>query len=241
VATLLGMPSGLPLTPPTFGGSVTQRRFYWEVVVRPDEHVLAAPRRWTAQQQWRWGGLGFERIPVVSTESLSAWIVRAAAAEHLGRDEPLAGGEPPLAANRTVYSGVGSPGAASLLVVPTWFAVLTASGLALAAGLALAYLPRLRRPLIVVPVLGVVSLAAAASPDAAPLVMQAALPGILLALVAWSLRGWLDRDRSPSERPLVVASPSSLARAVTPPPSIVVAPAAADESSSMATAGRTVP
>lgn len=240
LAQLLGMPERVTLEPPTFGGTVTQRRFYWEVLVRPDEHVLAAPRRWTAQQQWRIGGVGFERVSVVSTASLSAWVGRALATGPGGRDESLAGGEPPSAANRTVYSGVGPPGRATLLVVPTWCAVLVASGLALVAGLALAYVPALRRPLVVVPVLGGVALAAAAVPNAAPLAVQTALPGILLAGVAWALRGWLDRDRQPVEAPVVVGSMSSLTRSLTPPPSLIVSPKAAAEPSGVTAAGRSV-
>lgn len=238
LATLLGMPDRVELRPPTFAGSVTQRRFYWEVVVRPDEHVLAAPRRWTAQQQWRWGAAGFEQVPVVSAGSLGAWIARAATAGPMGRDEPLAGGEPPVAANRSVFSGVGPPGSATLLVVPTWCAVLVASGLALAAGLTLAYVPAVRRPLVVVPVLGALALAAAAASDAAPLAIGAAAPGGALAVVAWALRGWLDRDRKPAEAQVILPTPSSLVRAPTPPPSLIVAPTSREESDGLTAAGR---
>lgn len=238
LAALLGMPDRVEMRPPTFAGSVTQRRFYWEVVVRPDEHVLAAPRRWTAQQQWRWGPAGLEQVPVVSSASLAEWIARAASAGVGGREEPRVGGDPPVASTRSVYSGVGPPGTATLLVVPTWCAVLVASGLALAAGLALAYIPAVRRPPIVVPVLGMLALAASAASDAAPLVAGAAAPGAALSMVAWALRGWLDRDRAPSEPPVIGGVPSSLVRSATPAPSLIVSAASEDVSGGLTATGR---
>jgi hypothetical protein len=237
LAATIGMPDRVRLVAPTFGGTVTQRRFYWEIAVRPDEYLLAAPRRWTAQQRWRLGGGGLEPVPVVPPGALADWIVRSLAAGATDRVVTLGGGEPPSAATRAVYSGVGAPGTATLLLVPVWCAVLVASGFALALGLALAYVPALRRPLAVVPVGAALALAAAAFPDAAPLAVQAALPGTALALVAWLLRGWLDRDRSTAVAPWA-ASPSDLVRDATPSPSLIVAPSAAPETSSLTAAAR---
>jgi hypothetical protein len=63
------------------------------------------------------------------------------------------------------------------------------------------------------------------------------LPGTALALVAWLLRGWLDRDRSTAVAPWS-ASPSDLVRDATPSPSLIVAPSAAPETSSLTAAAR---
>jgi len=228
VALRLGMPDRIALTPPAFTGDVTQRRFYWDVAVRPDEHLLAAPRRWTAQQDWRQSAWGLRREPIVSPANLAAWIARGLDPEVSG-GRPSALAEPPLASGRAVYSGVGPPGRATLWLVPTWFLVLAASGAALAAGLALAYVPLLRRPLFVVPLAAAAGLTATAVPDAGTLVAQAAVPGAVLAILAWLLRAWLDRDPSAAVSLALGPSGSSLTREAAPPPSVLVTPSAARE------------
>ncbi len=229
----LGLPHRVRLDPPTFGTGVAQRRFFWDVSTRADEHILGAPDAWTAQQRWRLGGRGFERAPTVDRAALALWIRDAAGG-------PVAGPvDPPLVERRAVYSGVGPPGTAALWIVPTWCAVLVASGAALAVGLTLAYVAAARRPAVVVPLLAAVGIGAAALPDLAPLAAQASLPGVALALLAWILRGVFDRDtRPPVARPVAPgASASSLTRTASPP-SLVVAGSSLIREGSVTAGGR---
>jgi hypothetical protein len=239
-------PARVSLDPPAFDGSVTQRRFFWEVFTRADEHLLGPPHRWSLQERWRWTVAGYVREPAVQSEVLAEWIRRAASAgPGAGVVAPLV--DPLLTGGRAVFSGVGPPGQATLWLVPTWCAVLVASSVSLGVGLALAYLPWLRRPRTVLPLLAVLGLAAAAWPDLAPSALQFAVPGIALSLVAWGLRGWLDRDRTgldaapggPAGMPRDAASPiSSLAR---PVPSLLVAPSSIRDGGSVTAAGRAAP
>ena len=233
VAARVGLPARLRLDPPAFGTGVAERRFYWEVLARPDEHVLGAPDAWTAQQRWRLGRAGFERVPAVEPGALVAWIREAAGNVAFPADEP------PLVAGRTVWSGFGPPGAAELWLVPTWCVVLLASGAALAAGLAFTYVAAARRPAVVIPIVAAVGVAAAALPDLAPLAAQAALPGAALSLLAWILRGVVDRGaREPTPPvPAPVVSARSITRAVAPP-SLVIAGSAPDRGGSVASGGR---
>lgn len=232
LAARLGMPERLRLDPPEFGARVAQRRFFWEISTRPDEHVCGAPAAWTAQQHWRLGSLGVERVSAVDPAALAAWIRAAAGNAATPIDEPA------LVESRAVYSGVGPPGAATIWLLPNWFAVLIASGAALAAGLAFAYVPAARRPVVLLPIVAVVGLAAAAVPDLAPLAAQAALPGAALSLVAWGLRNWLDRDlrRSATVMPPAVSA-SSLTRPLAAP-SLVVAESRLGRDGSVTTGGR---
>jgi hypothetical protein len=132
--------------------------------------------------------------------------------------------EPTVVERRLVYSGVGAPGAATVWVVPTWCLVLAASGVTLAAGLAVAYRPWLRRTPLILPVVAGLVLASAATPELAALLGQAAVPGIALTLVAWALRGLLDRPHGVNLRPLpALVSPSSMTRSLGESPSLVVA------------------
>ena len=235
LAARLGMPERVRLASPEFGPRVAQRRFFWEIATRPDEHVCGAPAAWTAQQTWRLGRNGFQRVPAVDPQDLAAWVRDAAG----GAATPI--DEPPSVEARAVYSGVGPPGTATVWLVPTWFVVLVASGAALATGLSLAYVPSLRRATVVLPLVAVVGVAAAALPDLAPLVVQAALPGAVLSLVAWGLRTWLDRDprRSSTVGGTQVVSASSLTRELAAP-SLVVSDSALGRSGSVTT-GRPAP
>ena len=82
------------------------------------------------------------------------------------------------------------------------------------------------------------TLAAAAIPDLAPLVAQAALPGVALSLLAAGLRVFVDRAREPLRprlAPLVAANSSTRFVAT---PSIVIAPSALRSHDSATAPGR---
>ena len=246
--TAARLPAVVDLDAPRFPDGTLERRFYWELLLDPDEHALGGPGHWTSQQQWGWGALGLERVPVVSRDVLRAWVSAAAGASPVGGDGegpawretarlPL---DMPAPGSRAVYSGVGSPGSARVWVVPTWLLVLAVSGPVLAVALAVVQRPRLRSPPLLLGAAAAASLAAAAVPDVAPLLAQAALPGAVLAVLAAGLRLVVNRGMLPAARPPVVAVSASSITQPAPVPSLILSPSAPPSGEDTPATGRSL-
>ncbi len=249
---LPNLASRIPLEPLLFPEGTLQRRFYWELLLESDEHVVVGPADWTSQQRWEWGSFGLERVPIVSREVLSGWVRanaggpgsipsdRRAADEGMSVSSPSPTGvDPPLAERRAVYAGVGHPGTTAVWAVPTWLLVLAVSGPVLAAGLAFLYRSSLRRTPVVVVIAAVLALAVSLMPDLAPLALQAALPGVALTLLAALLRVLLDRKSATSQPRLApLASGNSSTRFLRQTDSIVIAASAIDGQESVTVHGR---
>lgn len=229
-----GVVGPLVLEAPQFAEGTLQRRFYWELLLDDDEHLLAGPVRWTSQQRWEWWALGLRRVPVVSRAVLADWMVGAARSAaprspvaDLTKDgdpaRPTLSAELPVASGRIVFAGTGSPGSGAVWLIPTWLLVLMVSGPLLALGLTMVYRPAWRRIPAVFALALPATLAAVAFPDIAPLVVQAAIPAMLLSLLAAALRRLTD----PLPAGVVVAAPRAAAdedastRLVTPASLIV--------------------
>jgi hypothetical protein len=243
--TAAGMPAVVMLDPPVFAEGAVLRRFYWELRLESDQHVVVPPARWTAQQRWGWGAFGLERVPVVSREVLSSWV----RADTTSGGDRLAAGlgstaavappvDAPLAERRAVYSGVGFAGAARIWIVPTWLLVLAVSGPVLALGLAFVYRPAVRRTSIALALASGLVLAASAVPDRAPLFAQAAVPGLLFSLVAAALRFLVERPATTGREPLAPNVTSGSSTRFVPTPSLVIAPSAMHSHDSATTPGR---
>jgi hypothetical protein len=195
-----GLLGAITLEAPRFPDGTLQRRFYWEVLLAENEHVVAAPIRWTPQQRWEWGTLGVHRVPVVTRGVLAEWVASAARSAVARSNAPVdstrpgdtvrsvAAVEPPLLSGRSLFAGTGVPGVGLVWVVPTWLLVLIVSGPLLALGLAMVYRPGWRRLPAVFALALPATFAAVAFPDLAPLVVQAAIPGISLSFLAAGLR-----------------------------------------------------
>lgn len=255
LAGTTGMPTVVSLHAPLFPAGTLQRRFYWELLLEPHDHAIGHPGGWTSQQRWGWGPLGLQRTPVVSRDVLAAWLNSSCGAAQLVSDP---GGNPgnspssprlavdvPGAGSRAVFSGVGPPGAGRIWVVPTWLLVLAASGPVLALGLLGVYLPRLRTVPVVLGLAVVTILAAAAFPELAPLVVQSAVPGAALAVLAAALRFVLDPRSptplpTPTRGPAAVVSASSLTQ-VAPQPSLIIKPLSHSQAEGPTAAGRDLP
>jgi hypothetical protein len=221
----------LTLLPPEFAAGVQQRRFYWEVHLPSDQHVVVPPRRWTGQQRWTWGSIGMERRPLVTRDALATWVRTNAGREReLGRDAVDTG----LVSHRALYSGVGSPGDETVWMAATWLLVLAVSGPVLVVGLLMVYVPAARSAWLIVGVASLLTLLAAAWPGLAPMLVQGALPGVGLALMAAAMRGLIRLPSSAAER---LAAGSSIARGVAPP-SLIVARSAIHPSEGVTTSGR---
>ena len=246
-----GMPAVVFLEPPVFPAGTIERRFYWELLLEPDEHPIGHPSGWTSQQRWEWGPLGLRRVPVVSRDVLAAWLSASCspsqqAAPSIGLPAesrlPLAV-DVPGAGPRVVFSGVGLPGTGRIWVLPTWLLVLAVSAPVLALGLLGVYLQRLRTVPVVLGLAAIASLAAAMFPELAPLVAQAAVPGVALAILAATLRLILYRRQPvlpPARVAPVVVSASSLTQ-VAPQPSLIIAPSSPPQREGATAAGRDQP
>ncbi|MFM8733771.1 MAG: hypothetical protein ACKOC8_01030 [Pirellulales bacterium] len=217
-AALLGLPAPVRLEPPVFEEAVLERRFYWTLHVRPDEHVLGVPRQWTTQQYWKRTSWGWRVASTVSSADLATWIASTAGST----STPVPPVPPPLAEKTFVYSGIGGPGAASPWVIPEWIAVLVASGAALAAGMAAIEKPTLRRVPVVIATAAVIGLGAVAAPEVAPLVVQAAVPGVAIAIIAWTARLILARRGPQASRGGAWPLPASSLTRPAAAPSLVV-------------------
>jgi hypothetical protein len=96
----------------------------------------------------------------------------------------------------------------------------------------------LRRTPVVLTIASMLMLAAAFAPQLAPLILQAAVPGALLSLVAAGLRAFVERPAQPIQaRPAPYPSAGSSTRFV-PLPSIVIASSAMRPQDSATTPGR---
>jgi len=235
------------LEAPLFPDGTLLRRFYWELRLESDEHVVVAPSRWTSQQRWTWGTFGLERAPIVSREVLAAWVQAntslAADASAIARPasakQSVMPVDLPLAERRAVYSGVGPPGSASVRVLPTWLLVLAVSGPLLGLGLAMVYRPYMRSTPVVLGIASTVAIAAATVPDLSPLMAQAAIPGALLSLVAAALRGIIDVPTlSKSVRQPAVVSASKSSTHMVPAASVLIRPSAMRLQESVTADGR---
>jgi hypothetical protein len=185
----------------------------------------------------------------VSRDVLAAWLNSSCGpAEQAPANTPSSprlAVDVPGAGSRVVFSGVGPPGAGRIWVVPTWLLVLAASGPVLALGLLGVYLPWLRTVPVVLGLAVVAILAAAAFPELAPLVVQAAVPGAALAVLAAALRFVLD-ERSPTPLPTPTRGPAAVVSAssltqVAPQPSLIIKPLSHSQAEGPTAAGRDLP
>lgn len=205
IASRFGLPEPIRLAAPTFDGPTNERRFYWTVLVRDDEHVFGMPASWNSQQVWAPAGFGWRQKAVVTEADLAAWIAAADGDADRGLQRPP---EPPLAGRLHAFSGLGAPAPVTAWLVPDWLILLASSGASLGLGLAIVYRPWLRRVPVLVMVTATLGFLAAIAPAVAPLVAQAALPGCALAAAAWALRGFLEPPR-PGAAPGAVAARGS--------------------------------
>lgn len=233
------MPRVVDLAAPSFAAGTVQRRFYWELLLDPDDHAIGRSGQWTSQQRWQWADFGFQPLSVVPRATLATWL--AAAVGDVAIESPRLRGDPAGVGRRFVYSGIGPPGPARIWLVPTWLLVAAVSGPVLAIGLLGVYQPWARRVPVILGLSALASLAATLIPDVAPLVVQAAIPGVALAALAGGLRAWLG---GATRRPAADSAPgsaSSIARGMSHP-SLIIAPSVArGEPEATAIVGRNMP
>jgi hypothetical protein len=198
------------LQSPLIQGTSWTKRVYWEVVLAANQCLLWAPPGLTPEMNWQQQGLWVERRPTLDGRELEQWI----GASH---QEGMSASLP-----RYLFSGFGEVETLDIAFATRWAIVLLLSGIALACGLLLIYVPYCRHPAVIF-FGGVATLAAMlAVPDLAVATAQASLLGLLLVLLAGALKGLVDyrESRRTVVRGARLASPESKtarAAAVTAP------------------------
>lgn len=182
-----GVVGPVSLEAPRFPAGTLERRFYWEILAAQNEHVVGASSRLTPQQRWAWWAGGLRREALVSRATLSDWVSGALRAG-LDAAPSVVTSQRPVVPGRALFAGTGSPTRARVWLAPTWLLVLAVSGPVLVLGLAMVYRPGWRRLPAVLALLLPATLAAVTFPSIAPLVVQGAVPGIVLSLLAAVLR-----------------------------------------------------
>ncbi len=176
----------LSLEIPRLKSDAWMRRTYRQLILPANEHLIAAPAGWTGEYVWGWSGGFWTRRQSIDQAELESWAGAA----------PL---DPPIErANRYLFSSLGKPPRAEARTAERTWIVLWASGAALVVGLLLIYVPAGRHPATLF-VAGVALLAAGLiAPEPTLLLAQAAVLGLVLALLAGLLeRGLIGRRRTP--------------------------------------------
>ncbi|MFM7074431.1 MAG: hypothetical protein ACKO38_21795, partial [Planctomycetota bacterium] len=182
---------------PRIAGAHGAQRWWWQLVLPPDEHLLGEPLGWIVQPKWLWR---------------SGWVERGADASQRELEQNLAASAqaaPPPQTNQYLFSTFAPTGETQVWVASRPTLVLLASGLVLAVGLLVLYVPLFRHPLwgwcVSVLAIGL----SAISPSVSLVVFQAGLAGIVLALFGLILKLALRRRVTP--RPVLRPSTISVA------------------------------
>lgn len=177
-------PTGsLTLEAPQIKGATWVQETYWQLLTPPGEHLLLAPARYTREFRWQWTVPLWTREPTSDDNALSLWCGLPDESSKLsaGNPEPVAG-DPPAATTANVYL-FSAMGSLDPLVVHTSSRarlVLWASLPILLMGLSLIYFPKLRHPAVAFVLVLLVLAASLIDSEAALLLAQASVLGLLL-------------------------------------------------------------
>lgn len=176
-------PGLLAMELPRLGREVAVHRFYWQLVLPRNEHVILAPDVFTSEFAWGWNGLFWGRQPLLEQPQLETW----GAARHLTD----VSGE----TNRYLFSALGTVSRCEVRTAMRPQIVLVASGIALVVGLLLIYIPPMRHPAMLLTGAVVLCSAAILYPEPVLLLAQAAGLGVVLSVLSAVLYRSLARRR----------------------------------------------
>jgi hypothetical protein len=160
------------LTPPQLIGTSPLSQTYWQLVVPADEQLVGAPAQLVPLDQWQWLGTFLGRRPTKSQADLEAWV---------GATSQLA---PSNSQSEYLFGGFAPATSIEIVIVPRWLIVLVASGVLLAAAVGWIYVPRARRAWVGVALAVAIASFAIAYPTPAALLGEAAILGLVGAMVA---------------------------------------------------------
>ncbi len=184
----------ISLAAPTLGDGLPAGETRWQLLLPRNEHLLDWPADEAALFHWRFQDGLLARQPDVEQTQLEEWVGAGP------------GAEVPLSTNRYVFAGLGNIERLDVRTASRGVLVLLGGGVMLAAGLLLMYFPALRQPGLLFAAAVVVAAMVVLFPDAAPLLAQFALLGIVLGISAALLSRNLRSRRGGS---VVIRSGSS--------------------------------
>ena len=180
----------LSLSAPQVKSATLVERVFWQLSMPSTEHLLQAPEHFTRELHWVRQGLLWQREPTLSQQELEAWLGVASVS-----DTPRISGESLTEfndreqlrtglANTYLFSTISLDEPLAARTMSRARLVLMASLPVLGVGLLLIYFPRLRHPLAILALAIVLAIGGLTDPDAALLLVQGALLGVVLAAVA---------------------------------------------------------
>lgn len=152
--------------------SVWMDRCYWVCHLPRDEHLIINPTGFVPEYQWRWNGWAWGRVPRWTPADLEVWV------------GARPGGLSPEGMNTYLFSTIGRFPPTSLYTAGRSVLVLTASLAALGLGILVIYVPALRHPVWILAVGIGLGASALLWPEQTVLGIQAAVLGVILAVVA---------------------------------------------------------
>ncbi len=180
---------------------------YHEILVPASKHLLRTPPGMTASWRWQWETLRWNRIPLMSAQELATWSSSAVDAKQYQHIEALVQSDQ---VSRYLFSSMSIGDTFEVSFTSRATATLVGAGAVLVAGIALLYLPWVRRPGVLL-LLSVGLLAIGLIyPQPTLILAQAGVLGMLLVLLAFLLKHLL-RGR-PAASLHVPASSGSSAR-----------------------------
>jgi hypothetical protein len=175
------------LTPPQMVATSTFGEVYWQIVTPADRHVVRPPRLASASQ-WQWFGGFWGPRAALSQMELEQWA------------GATSGRRPTAGQNEYLFSGMTPITSIDIITAPRWLLVLAASGAVLALAVIWIYVPGIRRGWIAVGAACLLAAFGAAFPGPAMLAGQAAVLGIVLALLSLTIARLARRGSGPPDQ-----------------------------------------
>lgn len=169
-------PGQMSIELPRLGRGVVVNRMYWLLMLPQNEHLVRMPDGLAGEFVWGWTGSFWGRVPLLDRRELDEWVGTP-------QSEPSSN-----SMSRYLFSSLGAVDKCQIRTASRSLIVLTASGIALVAGLLLIYVPASRHPVTLLAVSIMLLAAAVLFPEPTLLVLQAASLGLALILMAGLLR-----------------------------------------------------
>ncbi len=176
--------SRLDLEVPQLVEARSNQRVFWTLATAPDVHLLLPPAEVTPVLSWTWRGFFWVRTARLLPQDLERWIGAT--------PQP---GDIPETANRYLFSSFGPLGQLRFSLATRGTILVTMSGAALLIGLLVIYLAWLRHPATLFAGSLAVFTIILWYPDLALALLQAAVLGLLLTMLAVVLRWYFDHHR----------------------------------------------
>ncbi len=163
---------------PRVRGAGMLRQWFWHLVLPENECVLKVSDQMISANRWRWCGWGWTREPQLGQDALEQWT----GATH---QQPVL-----IGANEYLFGAFDAVDQVTVRTATIPFCLLLCSGGVFAAGLLLINAPRLRQPVLLLPITGAVLLLAIYNPTISAVAGQASVLGLALVLVSHALH-WM--------------------------------------------------